>query len=131
MEQYDLLDYFLKWLIPFICAGVFGAIIVPIWNRYKRGRKAEQQAQWDTYAQTTKNDLDAFKNESRQKDIELEQRITTVQTTLLEKIEQNTAGIRQAILQSHLRELIIDGKVYLQRQYITLEQLADYEDRFF
>lgn len=128
--EYDLFDYFLKWFIPFACAGLFGAIIVPIWNRYKCGRDAELKAKWNVYAQETKNDIEAFKNESKKKDIELEQKILNVQTTLVDKIEQNTAGIRQAILQSHLRELIIDGKMYLKNEYITLEQLADYEERF-
>lgn len=128
--EYDLFDYFLKWLIPFACSGLFAAIIIPVWNRYKFGRDAELKDKWNVYAQETKNDIEAFKNESKKKDIELERKILDVQTTLIDKIEQNTAGIRQAILQSHLRELIIDGKMYLKNEYITLEQLADYEERF-
>ena len=76
-----------------------------------------------------KTDIDKFKVDSKQKDVELEQKIINVQTTLLQKLEENTAGIRQAILQSHLRELIIDGKMYLKQGYITLDQLADYNER--
>ena len=49
---------------------------------------------------------------------------------VLNKIEENTRGIRKAILSSHLRELIVDGKNYLQQHYITPEQLADYNERF-
>lgn len=128
--EYDLFDYFLKWLIPFVCSGLFAAIVIPMWNRYKHGRDAELKDKWNVYAQETKNDIEAFKIESKKKDVELEKKIVDVQTALLDKIEQNTAGIRQAILQSHLRELIIDGKMYLKNEYITLEQLADYEERF-
>lgn len=76
--EYDLFDYFLKWFIPFACAGLFGAIIVPIWNRYKFGRDAELKAKWNVYAQETKNDIETFKNESKKKDIELEQKILDV-----------------------------------------------------
>ena len=113
MEKYDLLEYFLKWLIPFVCAGGFSLFIIPFINKYKAGKKVEE-----------------IKKESEEKDKELEKQILSVQETLLSKIEENTAGIRAAILQSHLRELIIDGKMYINQKYITLEQLADYNERF-
>ena len=129
MGEYDLFDYFLKWLIPFLCSGLFAAIIIPVWNRYKHGRDAELKEKWNQYATEMKTDIDKFKVDSKQKDVELEQKIINVQTTLLQKLEENTAGIRQAILQSHLRELIIDGKMYLKQGYITLDQLADYNER--
>ena len=129
MGEYDLFDYFLKWLIPFLCSGLFAAIVIPVWNRYKHGRDAELKEKWNQYATEMKTDIDKFKVDSKQKDVELEQKIVNVQTTLLQKLEENTAGIRQAILQSHLRELIIDGKMYLKQGYITLDQLADYNER--
>ena len=129
MGEYDLFDYFLKWLIPFLCSGLFAAIVIPVWNRYKHGRDAELKEKWNQYATEMKTDIDKFKVDSKQKDVELEQKIINVQTTLLQKLEENTAGIRQAILQSHLRELIIDGKMYLKQGYITLDQLADYNER--
>lgn len=129
MGEYDLFDYFLKWLIPFLCSGLFAAIVIPVWNRYKHGRDAELKEKWNHYATEMKTDIDKFKVDSKQKDVELEQKIVNVQTTLLQKLEENTAGIRQAILQSHLRELIIDGKMYLKQGYITLDQLADYNER--
>lgn len=128
--KYDLLDYFLKWLIPFVCAGLFGVVIAPIWHRYKTGRNTESKQQWDSYAVDMKTKIEGIKKESEEKDALLETKIIEVQTTLLQKIEENTAGIRQAILQSHLRELIIDGKMYIKNKYITLEQLADYNERF-
>ena len=129
MGEYDLFDYFLKWLIPFLCSGLFAAIVIPVWNRYKHGRDAELKEKWNQYATEMKTDIDKFKVDSKQKDVELEQKIINVQTTLLQKLEENTAGIRQAILQSHLRELIIDGKMYLKNGFITLDQLADYNER--
>lgn len=128
--EYDLLEYVLKWLVPFMCAGLFSLLIIPLWNRYKVGKHAELQKEWNECATGMKQDIETFKEESKQKDSQLEKKIDTVQTTLLSKIEENTAGIRQAILQSHLRELIIDGKMYLKQGYIGLEQLADYNERF-
>jgi hypothetical protein len=128
--EYDLLEYALKWLVPFVCAGLFTLLIVPLWNRYKVGKHAELQKEWNECATGMKQDIETFKEESKKKDSQLEKKIDLVQTTLLTKIEENTAGIRQAILQSHLRELIIDGKMYLKQGYIGLEQLADYNERF-
>lgn len=128
--EYDLLEYVLKWLVPFVCAGLFSLLIIPLWNRYKVGKHVQLQKEWNECATGMKQDIETFKEESKQKDSQLEKKIDTVQTTLLAKIEENTAGIRQAILQSHLRELIIDGKMYLKQGYIGLEQLADYNERF-
>lgn len=128
--EYDLLDYFLKWAVPFLCAGVFTVVIIPLWNRYKTGKDAELQKKWDECSTGMKNDIEKFKSETKNTESSLEQKITDVQNTLLAKIEENTSGIRQAILQSHLRELIIDGKMYLKAGYITLDQLADYNERF-
>ena len=130
MKEYDLLEYFLKWLVPFLCAGTFTAIVVPIWNRYKNGRKAELQQDWNECAKKTLDDIKTIHEELRKKDQQLEGKIDANHTLLLQKLEENTAGIRQAILQSHLRELIIDGKMYIKQHYITLEQLADYNERY-
>ena len=76
--EYDLFDYFLKWFIPFVCSGLFAAIIIPVWNRYKNGRDAELKDKWNAYAQETKNDLETFKIESKKKDVELEKKIVDV-----------------------------------------------------
>ena len=64
------------------------------------------------------------------KEDKLEKKIDYLQDNVLNKIEENTRGIRKAILSSHLRELIVDGKEYLKQRYITPEQLADYNERF-
>lgn len=130
MEKYDLLEYFLKWLIPFVCAGGFSLFIIPFINKYKAGKKVEEQQEWNNHATALTKQVEEIKKESEEKDKELEKQILSVQDTLLSKIEENTAGIRAAILQSHLRELIIDGKMYINQKYITLEQLADYNERF-
>ena len=78
MGEYDLFDYFLKWLIPFLCSGLFAAIVIPVWNRYKHGRDAELKEKWNQYATEMKTDIDKFKVDSKQKDVELEQKIINV-----------------------------------------------------
>ena len=32
-------DYFLKWFIPFLCAGLFSAIFIPLRNKLKKGQE--------------------------------------------------------------------------------------------
>lgn len=148
MEQYDLFEYFLKWLIPFLCAGVFSLFIVPFWNKYKTGEKAALQQKWDECATDFKAEVSSFeasvsKEESRlskeikelklasdAQDKAIEERLLKVQELLLQKIDESTRGVREAVLQSHLRDLLADGKIYIEQGFVTLEQLADYEDRY-
>lgn len=148
MEHYDLFEYFLKWLIPFLCAGAFTSFIIPFWNKYKIGQKAALQQKWDECAQEFKTEMASFeantsKEESRlsrelkelkklsdDRDAAIESRLIEIQEQLIEKIDDSTRGVREAVLQSHLRDLLADGKIYIERGYITLEQLTDYENRY-
>lgn len=128
MEQL-IFEYVLKWFIPFACAGLFSLIIIPLWNRYKNGRHAELQEEWNKCAAGMKADVANIKAHSEENDKKLEDKIDQ-NNQILAEIKANTDLLRSAMLQSHLRELIIDGKTYLHQKYVTLEQLADYNDRF-
>lgn len=60
----------------------------------------------------------------------MSKRIDFLQKDVIEKIDENTKGIRTAMLQQQLRGLIIDGKSYLKRGKITIDQLTDYNERY-
>jgi len=46
MEQYDLLEYFLKWFIPFACAGLFAVCVKPLIDAIKRGKRSARDEEF-------------------------------------------------------------------------------------
>jgi len=48
--EQQVFDYFLKWFIPFLCAGLFSAIFMPLRNKLKKGQEVTDQAKWDNHA---------------------------------------------------------------------------------
>ena len=124
--EQQVFDYFLKWFIPFLCAGLFSAIFIPLRNKLKKGQEVTDQTEWDNHAQAIQQQIDNLKNETQL----LSKRIDFLQKDVIEKIDENTKGIRVAMLQQQLRGLIIDGKSYLRRGKITIDQLTDYNERY-
>ncbi len=124
--QQQIFDYFLKWFIPFLCAGIFSAIVLPIWNKFKKGNSLAEQEEWDSHSSSIQAQIDTLKAETQI----LSKRIDFLQKDVIEKIDENTKGIREAMLQQQLRSLIVDGKAYLKRGRITVDQLTDYNDRY-
>ena len=124
--EQQIFDYFLKWFIPFLCAGLFSAIFIPLRNKLKKGQEVTDQTEWDNHAQAIQQQIDNLKNETQL----LSKRIDFLQKDVIEKIDENTKGIRVAMLQQQLRGLIIDGKSYLRRGKITIDQLTDYNERY-
>lgn len=124
-EGLNILEYVVKWAVPFCCAGAFSLLVTPLVKTFKSGKKVQDQEEWDAHLAESKVIQDMQAKEDK-----LEKKIDYLQDNVLNKIEENTRGIRKAILSSHLRELIVDGKQYLQQHYITPEQLADYNERF-
>ena len=144
--EQQVFDYFLKWFIPFLCAGLFSAIFIPLRNKLKKGQEVTDQTEWDNHAQAIQQQIDNLKNETQL----LSKRIDFLQNNKslftnddfavlkigqskkedVMKIDENTKGIRVAMLQQQLRGLIIDGKSYLRRGKITIDQLTDYNERY-
>lgn len=125
VEQ-QIFDYFLKWLIPFLCAGLFSLIVIPFWNKYKKGKDLSDQGEWDKHAKSIQRQIDNLQAEMQL----LQKRVDFLQKDVIEKIDENTKGIREAMIQQQLRALIIDGKTYLRHNKITIDQLTDYNDRY-
>lgn len=125
MEELNILEYVIKWAVPFCCAGAFSLLVTPLVKTFKSGKKVQDQEELEAHLAESKVIQNMQAKEER-----LESKIDYLQDNVLNKIEENTRGIRKAILSSHLRELIVDGKSYLKQHYITPEQLADYNERF-
>lgn len=124
--HYDILEYILKWLIPFVCAGAFTLIVVPQWNKFKKGNAAVAQEDWNSHASTIYEQIDLLK----QKDKMLEDKIDYIQNDLMVKLQADISIIKESMKQNQLRDLIVDGKHYLAHGEITIDQLTNYNDRF-
>lgn len=140
----DLLDYFLKWLIPFTCAGLFSLLAKPLIKNYTEGRKAITTKIWNENSSAMQKQIDALvkqQNELKEKiqqieqnskdqEVRLKMQIQETEDRLLAEIRENTTGIRGALLTIHLHNLITDSKMYFKRGYITLDEWADYNHRY-
>lgn len=122
----QIFDYFLKWFIPFLCAGIFSAIFIPLQKKFKRGQEITDQAEWDKHAESIQQQINILKEETRL----LSERINLQQKDVIKKIDENTKGIRAAMVRQQLKSLIADGKIYLDNGKITIDQLADYNELY-
>lgn len=125
----EVLSLVYKWLVPIVCSGLVALILTPIWNKYHAGDKAEQQRKWDEHARHMQEQFQTFKSEAEEKDSSLEQQITDIKDSMT-LIAASIESIKSAMLQSHLKSLMIDSKMYIQRGYITVEELDDYNERY-
>lgn len=124
--EQQIFDYFLKWFIPFLCAGVFSAVFIPLRNKFKKGQEITDQAEWDKHAESIQQQINVLKEETRL----LSERINIQQKDVMKKIDENTKGIRVAMVRQQLKSLIADGKIYLDNGKITIDQLADYNEQY-
>lgn len=124
--HYDIIEYILKWLIPFVCAGVFTLVVVPQWNKFKKGNDIVEQANWDNHASAIQEQIDLLK----EKDKMLEDKINYIQNDLMVKLQADITVIKESMKQNQLRDLIVDGKRYLSHGEITIDQLTNYNERF-
>lgn len=124
-----LFDYFLKWLIPFACAGLFTIAVVPLVSKYKMGKEKVAQEVWNAHAKELKQEVEQFKSEQSQKNAELEQQICAVEENLMSKIEENTSGVREAVLAMHLQTLITKSKQFITQKYISVDDLENYDEQ--
>lgn len=112
----DLLDYFLKWFIPFLCAGLFGLLIKPLIDTFKQGHLVGKQEEWNQLSSELKEEISA--------------KITTEIAGLRQELGEKTDGIRDAILDIHLEKLIQDSINYIEKGMITTRELEDYQERY-
>lgn len=95
----ELWDYFLKWFIPFACAGLFALLVKPVIETFKQGHKIEKQEEWNNLSVKLKTELSAT--------------ITSQIGVLQKELADKTNGIREAILNIHLDRLIGESILYI------------------
>lgn len=130
MKQYDLLEYFLKWFIPFACAGLFAVCVKPLIDAIKRGKRSARDEEFKHAFQheiaPVQEQLQTIANKSEKEDSRLEGKIDG----LSKEIQQATAGLREAILVTHLRDLVADSKRYINQGWLSADEWEDYDNRY-
>lgn len=140
----ELIDYFLKWFIPFLSAGLFGLLITPLIKDYKSGRKVREQRQWNEQAaelktlfeksigryQELQSYIESVEQVSNQEDILLRKQLTETKEVLIREIQNRTAGMREALLSIHLNNLIRDSIRYIEQGWVSAGDLQDYNERY-
>lgn len=144
MTGTDLIDYFLKWFIPFACAGLFALLVKPLFQTWILGRKTQAKREWDDQAKDLKDllgsaiqehneikeHLEKVVEKSKKVDQGLREDLDDVSSKLATEIKESTAGVRNAVMAIHLRNLITDSKTYIERGWISIDEWENYNSRY-
>ena len=147
MDWLFVLKEVLGWAIPLICAGVLAMAVKPLkaaQNAQARGQELIDQEEWMKFAKPTIDAFDKRLNELEghhtsdeqklegridlleQQDKNIDQKLDLILTTVQNSDIKNT----KAFIDIYQRDLIVDGKTYIEHQCITPHQLANYEKRY-
>ena len=154
MDWLFVLKEVLGWAIPLLCAGIMAVVLIPFKKAEKARNKGQEiidQEEWDRHAvkltQRIEN-LEIHHDDDKQgleKEVqELKVHDSAVDDKLaqiLELLKNNAESSKQrwaemdakntaAFLQIYQRDLIVDGKMYIEHKRITPQQLANYEKRY-
>lgn len=141
-----VLETILKWLIPFVCAGLISWITVKVVNPLKKQSEQEKIAEWEATARKTNIHHEIFdkytddlRHESQAMDTKIFEKLETLEKRWDLRMDQLGAqqlqnakdldAVRQGVLDAHLQNLISSCQVYIQRGYITPAELIQYNER--
>lgn len=140
MDIANILDYVIKWAVPFICAGLFTIAVKPLFSTFLAGYRNNEQVQWDRHAEKLINRIDELETNNRLADAELTKQIDGVarrqdkrmdelnkkQDELSDDIANIAAGTRHILL----HDIVEDGAKYVNAKSIAPLQLAEYQERY-
>lgn len=154
MDWLFVLEKVLSWAIPVICAGVMAWALAPLKKAKKaqeRGQELIDQETWDNRSKGLVERIEKLENHHDQDVSHLEQEATDLKThdadidsklaEILSLLKNNAQMSKErfdamdekntaAFLQIYQRDLIVDGKTYINYKRITPQQLANYEKRY-
>lgn len=78
MDISSVLDYVIKWAVPFICAGLFASTIKPLFNTFLIGHHRNAQAEWDKHASKVIARIDEMDATNKKADSKLAKQIEAV-----------------------------------------------------
>lgn len=154
MDWLFVMKEVLGWAIPLLCAGIMAIVLIPFKKAEKARNKGQEiidQEEWDRHATVlvkrvekleTHHDKD---NCALEKEIQLlkkhDEEVDSKLTQILDILKANAeiseehlnaidAKNTMAFQQIYQRDLIVDGKSYIEHKRITPQQLANYEKRY-
>lgn len=147
MDWLFVLKEVLGWAIPLICAGVLAMAVKPLkaaQNAQARGQEVIDQEEWMKFAKPTIDEfskrLDALENHHESDEKKLEERIEILEQhddsindkldLILTTVQNSDMKNTKAFIDIYQRDLIVDGKMYIEHQSITPHQLSNYEKRY-
>lgn len=154
MSWLFVLEKVVGWAIPVICAAVMAWALVPLKKAkqaQERGQALIEQEAWDKCAKDTNAHINKVEEnhkhdtemlikeikELKEHDTVVSERLETIInmiTTNAKRGEERYANMdaknTAAFIQIYQRDLIVDGKRYIENKCITPQQLANFEKRY-
>ena len=128
------------WLIPIVLTGFVAVYITPFRRALKRGQQELQKEEWKELSKPLTNDLKEMQECHSEDKKELEQRIATLEQRdeeikhrldlILTTVQNSDIKNTKAFIDIYQRDLIVDGKTYIEHGFITPHQLANYKKRY-
>ena len=133
-----------KWLIPFICAGIIGLLTAQLVKPWKKGTEQTEQEKWEVHAGRSpiqkdisccKQKLQEIENETKHADDKILLKLNNIETSMetinikLEKQEEEMDNVRQGVLDAHLQNLIETCKGYIEKGWCTPLEFDHYNTR--
>lgn len=150
----EILKEVISWAIPIICTGIMAYILIPFKKAQKqkdKGKELMEQEEWDSHSGGLVKKIDNIKQDQQKDKDDImneimklqahDKQIDKILSEILVAVKQNNSEISTkfedmdkkntaAFIQIYQRDLIIDGKDYLARGFITPQQLSNYEKRY-
>ena len=150
-----ILEKVISWGVPVLCVAIVTYLVKPFIKTHKKGQELEEQEEWDNRSAKMKDDFDsrlsALESHHCEDTSELENKIKAIEqkedTTqellkqILKNIQQNNKEFHDridtfekkntdAFVQIYQRDLIVDGKTYLNNKKWTPNQKSNFKKRY-
>lgn len=137
----------LKWLVPFVCAGIVAFITYLLAKPkilLKKGSEAQRLEDWNTLASKSqmskdmaccKEKLSAIEQDSKASDAQILNALTSLELSVgtinskLDTQQKEIDHMREGVLDAHLQNLIETCKTYIARGYVTPLEFDHYNTR--
>ena len=130
----------LGWLIPIVLTGLVAVYVTPFRRALKRGQQELQKEEWNELSKPLTHNLEEMKECHSEDKKELERRIAALEQKdeeikrtldlILTTVQNSDMKNTKAFIDIYQRDLIVDGKSYIEHGFITPNQLANYKKRY-
>ena len=160
MDILFILKEVISWLIPIVGTAIMAILVKPALKAQKRGQELIEQEEWDTRSQKLVDRIDGIEKGLKEDKAEIIAKIESLScggvdekardmlSTILIQLQANNEEHHkrfdelelrnrsmddkntQAFIQIYQRDLIVDGKTYIDNGFWTPNQKANFEKRY-